>query len=478
MKKASWGCCVLLFDSSGEPAGHPDVSDSFAPGSSRTEFDVGRTSCEDGLCATVYAPMDYESSMYCSTCCIRGDLGQSHLCSFSGPVEIPNTWIWREGHLNRSWNEKTEEITQCHNFSSPGASGAEYVSFNRLFGSGPQSGITWAGFRRWLVSFKMRNFIVASHGGSSFSLFCFKPLFRGSCYYAHQCDRSPPGGCVSFCVCGGAGANSWSDCDKLVLFLSATQNVLFPSCCLMQHNFLPHTHDSSFCPHFSRKFAVHRIRCCSESTGASGTEAISCSSSVGRYHWQEWWREWCWWATAELTFKEDVQDEASLGNEWRWAILCDWADRCCDKAQSFLLQNLSQGRLCADSWSSRDFAALPGQQTLSARSTFAVGNAKLGSAWLGGERHEASRGRAPARKNREGCFGRERQGVPILRRRQCWQNWCCGPESGGDGESFIAHWRAAFGWKLRARLPSLGAVHFVCRSCQHGCHVVTRRGLG
>ena len=43
-------------------------------------------------------------------------------------------------------------------------------------------------------------------------------------------------------------------------------------------------------------------------------------------------------------------------------ILCDWADRCCDKAQSFLLQNLSQGRFCADSWSLRDFAALPGSK--------------------------------------------------------------------------------------------------------------------
>ena len=31
MKKASWGCFVLVFDSSGEPAGHPDFSDSCAP---------------------------------------------------------------------------------------------------------------------------------------------------------------------------------------------------------------------------------------------------------------------------------------------------------------------------------------------------------------------------------------------------------------------------------------------------------------
>ena len=89
MKKASWGCCVLVFDSSGEPAGHPEFSDSCAPGCSGTDFEVRRTSCEDGVGATVHALMGYESSVHCSTCCIRGDLGQSHLCSFSGPIEVP-----------------------------------------------------------------------------------------------------------------------------------------------------------------------------------------------------------------------------------------------------------------------------------------------------------------------------------------------------------------------------------------------------
>ena len=89
MKKASWGCCVLVFDSSGEPAGHPEFSDSCARVCSGTEFEIGRTSCEDGLGASVHAPLDCESSMYCSTCCFWGDLGQFHLCSFSGPKEIP-----------------------------------------------------------------------------------------------------------------------------------------------------------------------------------------------------------------------------------------------------------------------------------------------------------------------------------------------------------------------------------------------------
>ena len=143
--------------------------------------------------------------------------------------------------------------------------------------------------------------------------------------------------------------------------------------------------------------------CCSQGwtmfwidCGASRTEAFPCSSSIGRHHWHKWWRKWCCWAPATITFQENVQDEEGLGNEWCWAILCDWAYRCCDKTQSFLLQNLSQGCVGADSWSPRDFAALSGQQALSARSAFEVGDAKLGSAGLWGECHETNRSRAPS----------------------------------------------------------------------------------
>ena len=68
MKKASWGCSVLVFDLSGELAVHPEFSDSCAPGCSGTEFEVGcPKSCEEGVGATVNAPMDYESSMNWST---------------------------------------------------------------------------------------------------------------------------------------------------------------------------------------------------------------------------------------------------------------------------------------------------------------------------------------------------------------------------------------------------------------------------
>ena len=64
MKKASWGCCVLVFNLSSEPAIYREIIACCAPGCCGTEFEVGgTTSCEDAVGATVYAPMDYESSM-------------------------------------------------------------------------------------------------------------------------------------------------------------------------------------------------------------------------------------------------------------------------------------------------------------------------------------------------------------------------------------------------------------------------------
>ena len=77
MMKASWGHCVLVFDSCGEPAVHPEISDSCAPVGSRTDLEVGRTtSCEEGADATVNARMDHESSMEKLYICIRRDLSR------------------------------------------------------------------------------------------------------------------------------------------------------------------------------------------------------------------------------------------------------------------------------------------------------------------------------------------------------------------------------------------------------------------
>ena len=64
LEKASLGYCVVVFDSSGESAAHPRISDSCVPGSSGTEFEVGSTtSCEEGADATTTTPMHHESSM-------------------------------------------------------------------------------------------------------------------------------------------------------------------------------------------------------------------------------------------------------------------------------------------------------------------------------------------------------------------------------------------------------------------------------
>ena len=56
MKMASWGFCVLWFDSSGEPANRPEEMLCDVPCSSGTEFVVGRpTSDEEAVGASTGA---------------------------------------------------------------------------------------------------------------------------------------------------------------------------------------------------------------------------------------------------------------------------------------------------------------------------------------------------------------------------------------------------------------------------------------
>ena len=65
MKVASWGYCVLVFDSSGEPATHPGHSSAVVPDFSGSEFEVGRiSSCDDVATRDERSPMGCRSSLY------------------------------------------------------------------------------------------------------------------------------------------------------------------------------------------------------------------------------------------------------------------------------------------------------------------------------------------------------------------------------------------------------------------------------
>ena len=67
MKVASWGYCVLVFDSSGDPATHPGdtVADVVVPDLSGSEFEVGRPSSHDDVAThDEKSPMGYRSSLY------------------------------------------------------------------------------------------------------------------------------------------------------------------------------------------------------------------------------------------------------------------------------------------------------------------------------------------------------------------------------------------------------------------------------
>ena len=65
MKVASWGYCVLVFDSSGEPATRVGETAVVVPDLSGSEFEVGRPSSHDDVATPVErSPMGYRSSLY------------------------------------------------------------------------------------------------------------------------------------------------------------------------------------------------------------------------------------------------------------------------------------------------------------------------------------------------------------------------------------------------------------------------------
>ena len=65
MNVASWGYCVLVFDSSGEPATHPGDTSAVVPDFSGSEFEVGRmSSCDDVATPDKRSPMGCTSSLY------------------------------------------------------------------------------------------------------------------------------------------------------------------------------------------------------------------------------------------------------------------------------------------------------------------------------------------------------------------------------------------------------------------------------
>ena len=65
MKVASWGYCVLVFDSSGEPTTHPGDTSAVVPDFSGSEFEVGHlSSCDDLATGDKRSPMGCTSSLY------------------------------------------------------------------------------------------------------------------------------------------------------------------------------------------------------------------------------------------------------------------------------------------------------------------------------------------------------------------------------------------------------------------------------
>ena len=64
MKMASWGYCVSVYDSAGEPAARPEDGFADVPGYCGSEFEVGHaTTCDDVPSLEKRYPMDCASSL-------------------------------------------------------------------------------------------------------------------------------------------------------------------------------------------------------------------------------------------------------------------------------------------------------------------------------------------------------------------------------------------------------------------------------
>ena len=127
---------------------------------------------------------------------------------FPGPVEVPIV-DFREGDISTEAETRRQRRSRSARISRRLVplvrSASASVDFS---GRDHRRALLEQVFDDGWYQVELRNFLLASHGGSSFSLFCFRPFFRGSCYHAHQCDRSPASEFVSFCVCREAGRNS------------------------------------------------------------------------------------------------------------------------------------------------------------------------------------------------------------------------------------------------------------------------------
>ena len=135
------------------------------------------------------------------TCCIRGGLGQFHLCSFSGPIEVPAV-AFGEGDFSTEAETRRQRRSRSAEFSRRLVPLARSASASIDFSCRDHSRVLLEqafddgmyrlkrGFPQW-----------HSTAVPQFRCFYFRPLFRRSCYYVQQCDRSPAGESVSFCMC-------------------------------------------------------------------------------------------------------------------------------------------------------------------------------------------------------------------------------------------------------------------------------------
>ena len=84
------------------------------------------------------------------------------------------------------------------------------------------------------------------------------------------------------------------------------------------------------------------------------------------------------------------------GGGWAGPLFCDLGDGRIRKTQLFLLLDLPEVRVFHDTWIAWTPVPFPGNQALSASSTFSSGNSRLAGAWFWRQSHETGKSLAAA----------------------------------------------------------------------------------
>ena len=378
-KMLSWAYCVLVFDSSGEPAARPADAFAVVLGGSESEFEVGRAkSCHD------VPSLEKRSSMGCASkfwhCLVLFWLCSGHLSIFGISEELVKLLWFRRVVI-------TSRLKLRHEASVD----ADVPLWHDV----------------WSLSLVALQCLLPVAATNAFESYWKRPSTM-------VCIISD----VDILWCSMIAPHSLRLLSQIISVTILLQRQLMQqgisswSCAGQSapkkgHNLWSHwwtvssvAVPSTFDPRcvFIVRLIVDRIRWHFRLCAAHGTELITCCAP----HIWDNLHQWRWNGRVWAPEKQSVQRRRirwrRCGSGWAEPLLCDCANGSIREAQSFLLPHLQEGCVCHEPRSTRDLAPLPGDEALSTGSAFSFRDSGLAGAWFRRQRHE--RGKSECQRER------------------------------------------------------------------------------